>query len=74
MSSVHHCIRTTVVAGLILAGHLIATPMGQASEEPLQPMIGNRAPAFDLATVQGGRLSLEQLKGQIIVLHFGASW
>jgi peroxiredoxin len=37
-------------------------------------MIGNRAPAFDLATVQGGRLSLDQLKGQIIVLHFGASW
>lgn len=74
MSRVHHCIRTIVLAGLILSGHLPATPRAQAAEEPLQPMVGNRAPAFDLATVQGGRLSLDQLKGQIIVLHFGASW
>jgi cytochrome oxidase Cu insertion factor (SCO1/SenC/PrrC family) len=38
------------------------------------PMIGEAAPAFDLAEVGGEILSLESLKGKYVVLHFGASW
>ncbi len=39
-----------------------------------QPMIGTAAPGFDLATVGGGSLSLGDLEGRYVVLHFGASW
>jgi cytochrome oxidase Cu insertion factor (SCO1/SenC/PrrC family) len=39
-----------------------------------QPMIGEVAPGFDLELVGGGRLSLDDLKGRYVVMHFGASW
>ena len=39
-----------------------------------QPMIGFEAPAFDLPTLDGGSLSLADLRGKFVVLHFGAGW
>ena len=38
------------------------------------PMIGEPAPTFDLSTTEGGSVSLEDLRGKIVVLHFGAGW
>jgi cytochrome oxidase Cu insertion factor (SCO1/SenC/PrrC family) len=38
------------------------------------PWIGNAAPGFELARIDGVTLSLEQLKGKYVVIHFGASW
>lgn len=36
--------------------------------------IGQRAPSFDLETIEGETVSLEDFKGQQVVLNFWASW
>ena len=38
------------------------------------PIVGRAAPAFDLETLDGGRLSLAELRGSPVVLNFWASW
>ncbi len=36
---------------------------------------GKPAPGFDLPTLSGdARISLQDLKGKIVVLHFGTGW
>ena len=39
-----------------------------------QPMIGQPAPGFDLRALDGEALSLTDLRGKFVVLHFGAGW
>jgi hypothetical protein len=39
-----------------------------------QPWIGNPAPSFSLSTLDGKKLALSDLKGKLVVLHFGAGW
>jgi peroxiredoxin len=39
-----------------------------------QPMIGQRAPLFKLKDLDGKAYSLEQMKGNYIVIHFAATW
>jgi AhpC/TSA family len=39
-----------------------------------QPMIGDAAPAFALKSFDGKTLSLEEQRGNFLVLHFAASW
>ncbi|MFQ5889115.1 MAG: TlpA family protein disulfide reductase [Gemmatimonadota bacterium] len=38
------------------------------------PLIGEAAPAFHLETLDGDSLALEELRGQVVVLNFWASW
>lgn len=37
-------------------------------------MIGQPAPPFDLGRLDGGRITLEDLKGRVVVLDFWATW
>jgi cytochrome c biogenesis protein CcmG, thiol:disulfide interchange protein DsbE len=53
-----------LLLGLILAG-------GCIRNAPLQP---RPAPAFDLPALNGGRVSLDSLKGKVVVLDFWATW
>lgn len=39
-----------------------------------QPMIDQQAPAFALPVLDGDSLSLEDFRGNFVVLHFGAGW
>ena len=58
--------------GLLL---LTACLLGAAGTVALDhPMLGEPAPAFDLPTTDGSTLSLADLSGKIVVLHFGAGW
>jgi hypothetical protein len=46
-----------------------------AAKDPAASMIGQPAPSFRLTDVLSGKtVSLEDLRGKTIVLHFGASW
>jgi len=38
------------------------------------PLIGRPAPPFTLAAFDGGRVSLAEMRGRIVVLNFWASW
>lgn len=50
-------------------------PISRAeSTVPDHPMLGEPAPAFRLADVRGDTLSLADLRGRYVVIHFGTSW
>lgn len=60
----------------LTAAMLLLAPLARADEAAVadHPLIGEAAPAFDLPTISGEQLSLEELKGKFLVVHFGASW
>lgn len=51
-------------------GTAIPSPDGQAA----RPEVGYPAPDFTLATLDGGTLTLSELRGQPVVLNFWATW
>jgi len=64
-----------MIAIVCLAAMLAPAPaVAQGAGVASHPMIGEPAPAFDLEEVSGDTLSLEELRGRFVILHFGASW
>jgi hypothetical protein len=62
--------RTSALLGLALALAGVA-----AGADPAASMVGRPAPPFRLTDVLSGRtVSLEDMRGRIVVLHFGTSW
>lgn len=61
-------------AVVVLAAALGLCRAGESPVVESQPMIGEAAPAFELVEVTGAKVSLETLRGQWLVVHFGASW
>ncbi len=57
---------------LILSAVLLASAATLA--EMKQPKIGEPASPFTLSTLDGKKLSLSDLKGNLVVLHFGTGW
>jgi peroxiredoxin len=57
---------STLSLGLLLVLTVSCTPPAPAENIP--------APPFDLADMAGGRLTLESLKGKVVVLDFWATW
>jgi peroxiredoxin/outer membrane lipoprotein-sorting protein len=45
-----------------------------AGEDPGQAMVGKPAPAFTLEDLDGKKVSMADLKGQVVVLDFWATW
>jgi cytochrome oxidase Cu insertion factor (SCO1/SenC/PrrC family) len=39
-----------------------------------QGLTGGEAPAFELPSLDGEQVSLADLRGNYVVLHFGAGW
>lgn len=65
-----------LVGGLLLIGTVLAVfalTIARGSPGP-SARIGELAPAFSLERLDGGRLSLEELRGRPVVLNFWASW
>lgn len=68
-------IRVARAALALCALALALTEPARAGDAPKQPMLGEPAPSFRLKDVMTGQaVSLEDLRGRFIVLHFGASW
>ena len=63
--------RTRWTVSILAIAFLSAAP---GFSEMKQPWIGEAAPAFSLSTLDGNKLSLADLKGKLVVLHFGAGW
>ena len=70
--------RRLIAAGLVIAvvaAIAVLTVDIAGPTRPVDtPIVGRPAPAFDLETLDGGRLSLADLRGSAVVLNFWASW
>lgn len=54
---------------LLLVGVLMAAPVSAK-----QPKVGEQAPDFQLTLIDGSKVTLADLKGQVVVLNFWATW
>lgn len=63
-----------LVAGVAAIVALLTISVGRPSGPIDTPIVGRPAPAFDLQTIDGDRMSLAALRGSPIVLNFWASW
>jgi cytochrome c biogenesis protein CcmG/thiol:disulfide interchange protein DsbE len=71
--------RRLILAALLIAAvaalvAFLTVSIGRPAGPVDTPIVGRRAPAFDLQTLDGGRLSLASLRGSPVVLNFWASW
>lgn len=71
--------RRQFIAGWLLAGvaallALLTIDVTAPTTAVDTPIVGRPAPAFDLETLDGGRLSLAELRGAPVVVNFWASW
>ena len=57
----------------VLALLLGLTHLAPAAE-PKHPLLGEPAPSFRLKSLDGKTVSLEEMRGRVVVLHFGAGW
>jgi len=60
----------------LLAGALVLIVLvwGSLKSGPSSVQVGGRAPDFTLTLMDGGQISLKDLRGQVVVLNFWASW
>lgn len=70
--------RLVVVASLVVAVTAVIATLTIRVSTPSTaadtPVLNQPAPAFDLETVDGSRLSLAELRGSPVVINFWASW
>ncbi len=45
-----------------------------ASAPPVSPMIGKPAPPMEVTLIDGSKVTLADLRGQVVVLNFWATW
>ncbi len=53
---------------------LLAYGFGKDPKRIPSPLVGREAPDFTISLLQGGELSLRELRGKIVVMNFWASW
>lgn len=58
----------------VLALLFLAACSGDSDLTADHPMLGQKAPAFDLVSTTGEHVSLEKYKGKWVIMHFGTSW
>lgn len=59
---------------VVPAAFIALLAVGLLKTTPPRDLVGKPAPQFSLATLDGGRLRSEQLKGSPVVVNFWASW
>jgi peroxiredoxin len=63
-----------MLAGIGLALLGVAVKVVGSALGPRAPRVGEPAPAFTLPALDGSRVSLDALKGEVVVLDFWATW
>lgn len=69
---VHLVLALAVPLGIVLTG-LAASFAYQASLDR-RAALGRPAPPFELTTLDGGKVTLDELRGRVVFLNFWASW
>lgn len=60
-------------AALATAAVAVSAPL-PASSPAISPLVGQPAPEFELTLVDGSKVKLSELRGQVVVLNFWATW
>ena len=63
-----------IIAWSSLIGLLIIVGFGLYMAQQGPVSIGNRAPNFTMTTFEGDKITLESLRGKVVVINFWASW
>lgn len=53
---------------------LLAYGFGKDPKRVPSPLVGREAPDFTIFLLEGGKLSLQDLRGKLVVVNFWASW
>lgn len=64
----------TLMFVAVAVGLLILLAFAFASPQGNRPQEGDPAPDFELTLLDGSQVSLSNLRGQVVVLNFWASW
>ena len=62
------------VARWMIVGGLAAVGGCAVGEGPAPPRIGEAAPAYQAVTLEGDSVSLQSLRGQVVLLNLWATW
>ena len=65
---------STILFFVVGGGLLALLAFGLFSPQPGRPQAGEPAPGFSLTLFDGTEVTLRDLRGQIVVLNFWASW
>ncbi len=57
-----------------LVGLLVGACAPQVGDESPRPVVGEPAPPYAAATLAGDTISLESLRGSVVLLNFWATW
>lgn len=63
-----------IVAVAVAVLALLAYGLTRSPREFASPLVGQAAPPFSLTLFDGRNMSLEELRGQAVVVNFWASW
>jgi thiol-disulfide isomerase/thioredoxin len=70
-----YAVALVAVSALALAGCRRTPPLTRAAAEfGVEAAPGEEAPAVELATMDGGRVSLASLRGRVVFVNFWATW
>ncbi len=62
----------SVILGLMWSNPIVQAQFVEAGVEKFRVPV--EAPDFTLKTVDGGKISIKELRGKVILLNFFASW
>lgn len=60
--------------GMMMRGLMLASLLLASGAQAAKPKIGEAAPDFTLTLIDGSKVSLADLRGQVVVLNFWATW
>ena len=63
-----------VVVGVLAVVTLLSSALSRPSAEAASPLVGRQAPDFRLEGLNGPPVRLSDLRGQVVVVNFWASW